>query len=50
MKGELIEGADGLTRCWWCGDDPLYVSYHDHEWGRRTTDERDVLELLALEE
>jgi len=45
----LVAGADGLVRCWWCGDDPLYVSYHDHEWGRPTTDELDVFELLALE-
>jgi DNA-3-methyladenine glycosylase I len=45
----LITGHDGVTRCWWCGDDPLYVGYHDDEWGRPTTDERDVFELLALE-
>ncbi len=45
----LVTGADGVTRCWWCGDDPLYVAYHDGEWGRPTTDERDVFELLALE-
>ena len=49
MRGSLIEGADGLVRCWWCGDDPLYVGYHDEEWGRPTTDEREVFELLALE-
>ena len=49
MDGSLITGADGVTRCWWCGDDPLYVRYHDEEWGRPTTDERDVFELLALE-
>lgn len=45
----MIDGADGLARCWWCGDDPLYVSYHDDEWGRPTRDEREVFELLALE-
>ena len=45
----LVAGADGLVRCWWCGDDPTYVAYHDHEWGRPTTDEREVFELLALE-
>ena len=22
-----------VERCWWCGDDPLYVDYHDDEWG-----------------
>ncbi|TPW07964.1 MAG: hypothetical protein FD127_4418, partial [Acidimicrobiaceae bacterium] len=29
----LRTGVDGITRCWWCGDDPLYVAYHDLEWG-----------------
>ncbi|HEY1117758.1 MAG TPA: DNA-3-methyladenine glycosylase I [Acidimicrobiales bacterium] len=49
MDDRLRTGDDGLVRCWWCGDDPLYVAYHDHEWGRPTRDERDVFELLALE-
>ncbi len=42
-------GGDGITRCWWCGDDPLYVSYHDHEWGTPVRDERALFELLCLE-
>ncbi len=45
----LVVGADGVARCWWCGDDPLYVAYHDDEWGRPTTDERELFELLSLE-
>jgi len=45
----VVTGDDGVVRCWWCGDDPLYVAYHDDEWGRPTRDERDVFELLALE-
>lgn len=45
----LITGDDGRTRCWWCGDDPTYVAYHDDEWGRPTTDEREQFELLSLE-
>jgi DNA-3-methyladenine glycosylase I len=45
----LLEHPDGRTRCWWCGEDPLYVSYHDDEWGRPTTDEREQFELLCLE-
>jgi DNA-3-methyladenine glycosylase I len=49
MRGSLTTGADGVTRCWWCGDDPLYVRYHDDEWGQPTTDERELFELLALE-
>ncbi len=49
MDEGLHTGADGVVRCWWCGDDPLYVAYHDDEWGRPTRDEGDVFELLALE-
>jgi DNA-3-methyladenine glycosylase I len=45
----LREGADGVTRCWWCGDDPLYVAYHDDEWGRRVTDDTRLFEKLVLE-
>lgn len=37
------------TRCWWCGDDPLYVKYHDEEWGRRVHDDRTLFEFLTLE-
>lgn len=36
-------------RCAWCGDDPLYVTYHDEEWGRPCHDERMLFELLVLE-
>ena len=45
----LRTGADGVTRCWWCGDDPLYVSYHDNEWGWPTTDDRRLFEKICLE-
>lgn len=37
------------TRCHWCGDDPLYVAYHDQEWGRPVHDDRHLFELLILE-
>ena len=37
------------TRCQWCGDDPLYVKYHDEEWGRPVTDNRTLFEFLTLE-
>lgn len=39
----------GQSRCPWCGDDPLYVAYHDHEWGRPERDARRLFELLSLE-
>ncbi|MBI5109406.1 MAG: DNA-3-methyladenine glycosylase I [Rhodocyclales bacterium] len=42
-------GADGTARCPWCGDDPLYVAYHDQEWGVPCHDERALFEFLILE-
>ncbi len=37
------------TRCQWCGTDPLYVAYHDNEWGLPLHDDRRLLEMLILE-
>lgn len=37
------------TRCPWCGTDPLYVSYHDEEWGVPETDDRALFEKLILD-
>lgn len=36
-------------RCDWCGDDPLYMEYHDKEWGVPLHDEHTLFELLCLE-
>ena len=36
-------------RCWWCGTDPLYVRYHDQEWGRPVKDDRRLFEKICLE-
>ncbi len=38
-----------LQRCSWTGDDPLYVAYHDHEWGLPVHDDRTLFEFLILE-
>ena len=38
-----------VSRCWWCGDDPLYVRYHDEEWGRPVRDDRRLFEKICLE-
>ena len=42
-------GEDGVARCWWSADDPLYRRYHDREWGRPTDDDRRLFEKLCLE-
>jgi DNA-3-methyladenine glycosylase I len=49
MRQKILEGEDGRSRCWWCGTDPLYVRYHDAEWGRPVRDERRLFEKLVLE-
>jgi DNA-3-methyladenine glycosylase I len=36
-------------RCAWCGTDPLYVRYHDEEWGVPVHDDRRLFEMLILE-
>ena len=36
-------------RCGWCGEDPLYVAYHDHEWGFPVADDRRLFEKICLE-
>ena len=37
------------NRCKWCGEDPLYIAYHDHEWGAPVHDDRLLFEFLILE-
>ena len=41
--------ADGKLRCAWCPPDPLYVSYHDTEWGVPLHSDRRLFEMLCLE-
>ena len=38
-----------MKRCWWPGEDELYIRYHDHEWGRPVTDDRRLFEKICLE-
>lgn len=39
----------GLKRCGWCGNDPLYIKYHDQEWGKPVYDDKTLFEFLILE-
>lgn len=45
----LIQDESQNKRCWWCGVDPLYVEYHDHEWGRPVYDDVRLFEKICLE-
>ncbi|EXF44920.1 DNA-3-methyladenine glycosidase I [Pseudomonas sp. BAY1663] len=38
-----------MPRCAWCGTDPLYIDYHDREWGVPTRDPQVLFEFLLLE-
>ena len=40
---------DEKNRCSWAGDLPIYVDYHDNEWGRPVHDDRKLFEMLILE-
>jgi DNA-3-methyladenine glycosylase I len=44
-----MDKTEGPSRCPWCGTDPVYVAYHDHEWGRPERDAHRLFELLILE-
>jgi DNA-3-methyladenine glycosylase I len=38
-----------IIRCPWCGADPVYVKYHDKEWGKPATSDKKQFEFLILE-
>lgn len=45
----LLEGADGVARCWWHGNLEDYIIYHDTEWGWPVDDDRRLFEKICLE-
>jgi DNA-3-methyladenine glycosylase I len=48
-KDSQLETSNSKLRCGWCGTDPLYVKYHDEEWGKPVYDDRLLFEFLILE-
>jgi DNA-3-methyladenine glycosylase I len=44
-----VKHDDGICRCGWCGRDPLYVRYHDEDWGVPEYDSRALFEKLLLD-
>jgi DNA-3-methyladenine glycosylase I len=48
-SGGAVHGADGRARCPWTGTDPLYLGYHDDEWGTPLHGDRALFERLVLE-
>ncbi len=45
----LIQGADGVWRCWWHGNDAQYLRYHDEEWGVPVDSDVRLFEKITLE-
>lgn len=45
----VVKSADGVSRCWWCGEDAKYVRYHDTEWGFPVADDIRLFEKVSLE-
>jgi DNA-3-methyladenine glycosylase I len=48
-RNGLIEGDDGVVRCFWADSAPEYRAYHDDEWGFPVRDDRRLFEKLCLE-
>jgi DNA-3-methyladenine glycosylase I len=49
VQSDDLRATGGRTRCGWCGTDPLYVAYHDDEWGVPERDDRALFEKLVLD-
>lgn len=49
LPAGIAAGDDGRLRCFWPGNLPDYVHYHDHEWGRPVTDDHRLFEKICLE-
>ena len=47
-KKEILP-SDGKTRCGWCTSDPIYIAYHDIEWGKPVHDDKVLFEFMVLE-
>ncbi len=49
VKEKYAGPTDGKVRCGWCLSDPIYVEYHDKEWGTPVHDDKMLFEFLVLE-
>jgi DNA-3-methyladenine glycosylase I len=49
MASGLVSRDDGVVSCWWAGNDPLYLRYHDKEWGTPVRDDARLFEKICLE-
>lgn len=49
MQKEVEQNRNEKTRCSWAGNTPVYIDYHDNEWGRPVYDDDRLFEMLMLE-
>lgn len=49
MHKEVEQSRNEKTRCSWAGNTPVYIDYHDNEWGRPVYDDDRLFEMLMLE-
>lgn len=49
MMTATVKGADGKVRCKWCDVEPMYIDYHDTEWGFPVDDDYRLFEKICLE-
>lgn len=49
MQTGLLTTGNKTQYCWWAGTDPLYIRYHDEEWGRPVKDDIRLFEKICLE-
>jgi DNA-3-methyladenine glycosylase I len=49
IKGLKVIMTKNLNRCFWVTDDPVYINYHDKEWGKPIYDDKILFEFLILE-
>ncbi|WP_373274986.1 DNA-3-methyladenine glycosylase I [Parapedobacter tibetensis] len=45
----MMSSKQVINRCGWCGNDDLYMQYHDDEWGKQVKDDKTLFEFLVLE-
>jgi len=45
----MAPSENNIRRCGWSTSDPLYIKYHDEEWGKEVTDDRKMFEFLVME-
>lgn len=49
IQNTMLMNQEKIDRCGWCKTDPVYLKYHDEEWGKEVTDDKKMFEFIVLE-